>query len=164
MKIHELKPAVGAKKKRKRVGRGNAAQGGTYATRGMKGQKSRSGASFYPGFEGGRTPLVKLIPKKRGFRSLKPTWEIVNVGKLESKFTKAGKVDKKKLAVAGLIKSVKSPAKLLGNGQITKKFEIIIDACSAGAKKAIEKAGGKVIVKKTEQPTAAENTQPSKDK
>ncbi|MFH2105280.1 MAG: 50S ribosomal protein L15 [Parcubacteria group bacterium] len=147
MKIHELKPAVGAKKKKKIIGRGNAAKGGTYATRGMKGQKSRSGASAYPGFEGGRTPLVKLIPKKRGFKSIKPTWEIVNIGEVESKLGKESKIDKKKLAAAGLIKSAKGPVKLLGNGEVTKKFVIIVDACSAGARQAVEKAGGKVMVK-----------------
>lgn len=163
MQIHELKPAPGAKKKKKRIGRGNAAKGGTYATRGVKGQKARSGASFYPGFEGGRTPLIKLIPKKRGFRSLKPAWEIVNVGEIENKLGKESKVDKKKLAAAGLIKSAKGPVKLLGNGKITKKFTIIVDACSASAKSAVEKAGGKVMVSSQKQ-AAAKKEEPSAKK
>lgn len=164
MKIHELKPAAGAKKKKKRIGRGNAAKGGTYATRGMKGQRSRSGSGFYPGFEGGRTPLVKLIPKKRGFRSLKPDWEIVNLGEIENKLGKESKIDKRKLAKAGLIDSANSLVKLLGNGKITKKLEIAIDACSAGARKIVEKAGGKVIIPQPKQAKEKKKTQPTPPK
>jgi len=160
MKLHDLKPNKGSKQRKKRVGRGNASGLGTYSTRGMKGQKSRSGASFYPGFEGGRTPLIKLIPKKRGFKSLKPEWEIINISDLQSKFKAGAVVNKSDLKKAGLIRSKRALVKLLGVGEITKKLTVIVDACSGSAKSKIEKVGGKVDIK-VRQP---ESTSKSKGK
>jgi len=148
MKLHELKPASKAKKRSKRVGRGNASGHGTYSTRGMKGQKSRSGASFYPGFEGGRTPLVKLIPKKKGFKSIFKQSEIVSLSDLEKSFKDNSKVGKKDLIKIGLIKSSKSKAKVVANGEIKKKIHLSIDSCSKRAKELIEKSGGSVKILK----------------
>lgn len=147
MQLHDLKPNKGAKQRKKRVGRGNASGLGTYSTRGMKGQKSRSGASFSPGFEGGRTPLVKLIPKNRGFKSLKPEWSIINISDIQDRFKTGTIIGKRELKKAGLIKSKKDLVKLLGVGEVTKKFTVIVDACSKSAKSKITKAGGKVDVK-----------------
>jgi len=151
MQLHYLKPNKGAKKKRKRVGRGNASGLGTYSTRGMKGQKSRSGASFYPGFEGGRTPLIKLIPKNRGFKSLKPEWAVINLSDIQSRFKTGTIIGKRELKKVNLIKSKKDLVKLLGAGEVTKKFTVIIDACSKSAEKKIVKAGGEVKTKNKDQ-------------
>jgi large subunit ribosomal protein L15 len=146
MKIHELKSLPGSKKKKKRVGRGNASGCGTYSTKGMKGQRSRSGVSFYPGFEGGKTPLVKLLPKKKGFRSMRIKPVVINVVDIQKNFKEGDTVDKKKLKEAGLIKSEKCILKLLGDGEITKKVVVVVDRFSESAKKKIEESGGKLKI------------------
>ena len=150
MRIHELKPSPGSKKKRKIVGRGNASGHGTYSTKGVKGQKSRSGVSFYPGFEGGKTPLIKLLPKKKGFRSIYSKPVIINVGDIQKKFSVGDKIDKKELKEVGLIKSEKSEVKLLGDGEITRKVVVIVDKFSKSAKKKIEESGGELRTSRSE--------------
>lgn len=159
MKLHELKPSAGSKKKKKRVGRGNASGRGTYSTRGIKGQKSRSGVSFYPGFEGGRTPLVKLLPKKKGFKSIFSKPEIVKISSLQKHFRSGDTIDKGKLKRAGLIKSTNSTVKLLGNGKLSKKLIIQVDKFSQNAVKIVEKSGGKIleIAKNTKKLKAEKN-------
>jgi len=125
------------KKNRKRVGRGNASGHGTYSTRGQKGQKQRAGGTRRPGFEGGQTPLSRKMPKMKGFKSPNRVEnQALNVGDLEKLYGE-GEVD--------LTKS-KKPVKLLGDGEVTKKFTIKVAKASASAIKKIEKAGGKVQV------------------
>lgn len=144
MKLHQLKPVKESKKRRKRVGRGNASGMGTYSTRGMKGQKSRSGSSFSPGFEGGKTPLIKMIPKIKGFKSLKQKPQIISLSLIDKKFKDGDIIDKRKLKKAGIIKSIRASVKLVGNGETKKKFSLIIDKATKNAQGMIEKAGGKL--------------------
>lgn len=140
MKLHELN--IKFKKKKKRVGRGPGSGKGKTAGRGTKGQKARSGGRLRPGFEGGQTPLIQRIPKKRGFRSLRPRVEIVNLRDLEK--VKSDVIDKEKLAAAGLINDPKSKVKILGIGEVKKKFIINVDLISKKATEKIIKAGGSI--------------------
>lgn len=142
-KIHELKPAMGSKKRRKIVGRGGCH--GTYSGRGLKGQKARSGVKIKPGFEGGTTSLIRLIPKKRGFKSIYLKPEIVNVSDLQKNFKDGDKIDLKKLMEINLISSDKSKVKILGDGELTKKLLVQAHDFSESARKKIEKNGGKAI-------------------
>lgn len=146
MLISDIK--IKSRKKKKRVGRGPSSGKGKTSGRGTKGQKSRSGYSRKPQFEGGQTPLSLRLPKKRGFKNIfaKPK-EIVNLSDLE-KLKKESKIDIEILKKYKLIKSEKSAIKILGNGKLTRKIEIEADGFSKNAKKEIEKAGGKIIVRK----------------
>lgn len=141
IELHNLKPGF-KRKARKRVGRGNAAGQGTFAGRGGKGQTARSGGSIRPGFEGGRTTLIMQTPKMRGkgFRSLAPEAEVVKVSKLNV-FSNGERVTFKSLKARGLVD--REPVKVLAGGTLTKKLEVMVPV-SASARKAIEKAGGKV--------------------
>ncbi len=143
MKIHEL--TVTAHKDRKRVGRGIGSGYGKTAGRGTKGQNSRSGGGVRPGFEGGQNPLAKRLPKKRGFvPHTRTEYQVVNVAGLEK--IKAGKVDIGTLADNGLVKYVNKPVKLLGQGKVTKKYSVTVDAASKTAIELIKQAGGSVEV------------------
>jgi large subunit ribosomal protein L15 len=146
MKLHELKPAPGSKKRKKIVGRGLGSGHGTYSTRGIKGQKARSGSKRRPGFEGGRTSLIRQLPKLRGFKSLYEKPLICNVKDLQKKFNDGEKITKKKLFEVGLIKSTTAKVKILGEGKLTKKFIVEADEFSKSAEEKIKKAKGKVIV------------------
>lgn len=149
MKLHQLKPKVGSKKRRKRLGRGNGSGLGTYSGKGMKGQKSRSGASFHPSFEGGKTPLIKQIPKIKGFKSIKNKPEVITLEQISKKFKTGDIIEKKILKQKGLINSVKSKVKLIGNSDIKAKFTVMVDASSQAAVKKIESAGGSIKVFKS---------------
>jgi large subunit ribosomal protein L15 len=144
MKLHELKPKSGSKFRKKEVGRGHGSGHGTYSTRGMKGQKARSGSSARPGFEGGQTPLLRRIPKLRGFKSIYEKPQILNLEDLQKNFKDSDKVTKKILEERKLIKSTKSRLKILGGGELTKKLTIEAEAFSKSAKEKIEKKGGTV--------------------
>ena len=144
MQLHELKPTHKSKTK-KRIGRGG--KRGTYSGRGMKGQKSRSGAKKKPGFEGGKTPLWRQIAKLKGFKSIHPKKETVNVGQLNKKFSDGDVITPKKLQKAGLIDNIKTGVKILSDGDLSKKLEIKDCFVSKIAKEKIEKAGGKVSEK-----------------
>jgi large subunit ribosomal protein L15 len=144
MKQHNLKPPAGAKRKGKRVGRGDGSGHGTYSGRGCKGQKSRSGGGVRPGFEGGQLPLIKRLPRKRGFVNLFRTeYSIVNVGELRV-FSPNTEVTPKELLAVGLIKSFKYPVKILGDGDINRPLVVKVNKFSATAEKKIVAAGGKV--------------------
>ncbi len=137
MKYHELN--VQSKAKPTRVGRGIAAGRGKTAGRGTKGQNARSGGGVRPGFEGGQNPLMNRLPKLRGFRAVRPKAEVVYTGQLN----KLGSiVDNHKLAEAGLISSPYVRAKVVLNGELTKKISLTTQGASAAAVKAIDKAGG----------------------
>lgn len=139
--LHNLTVNKKSKKNPKRVGRGNASGHGTYSTRGLKGQKSRSGGS--KGLR--RWALVlqlKSKPKIGGFRSLRPKLAAVNISRLESNFAAGEIVNAKKLIEKNLIKSAKTGVKILGDGRLTKKLTVFADSFSKPAKEAIIKAGG----------------------
>jgi len=143
--LHQLSPAKGSRKVRKRVGRGNSAGQGTTAGRGTKGQKSRAGARRKHGFEGGQTPLLRQQPKLSGFKNPnRKEFEVVNLDVLEEKLS-AGSYDVAALRGAKLVRT-KKPVKLLGRGKLKKKFSLSIHAASKSAKEAIEKAGGSISI------------------
>lgn len=140
MKLNELQPAAGAKRRRKRVGCGMGSGHGKTSGRGHKGQKSRTGAKIARGFEGGQMPLIRRLPK-RGFTSMAKRYQIVNTAQLE-RFDHGANVDVAALFDAGLVRNAVEPVKLLGNGELGKKLTIAVAAASASARKKVEAAGG----------------------
>ena len=147
MKMHELKPAEGAKTAAKRLGRGIGSGLGKTSGKGHKGQKARSGGGVRPGFEGGQMPLVRRIPK-RGFNNrFRKVYSIVNLSALEDKFENGAVVDAEALIVSGILSKIEDAGvKILGNGELTKSLTVKANKFSASAKEAIEKAGGSVEV------------------
>ena len=144
MRQDELSPAPGSKHSRKRVGRGDGSGHGTYSGRGCKGQKSRAGYKMRPGFEGGQLPLIKRLPRKRGFVNIFRTeYTSVNIDKL-SIFESGSEVTPEKLVAAGVIKSLRRPVKILAEGDIAHPLVVKANKFSAAAKAKIEAAGGKV--------------------
>jgi large subunit ribosomal protein L15 len=140
---HELRPPKGATHKRKRVGRGNASGHGTYATKGLKGQKARSGGGVRPGFEGGQLPLVRRMAYKRGFRNpFRVDYEEVNVGALAA-FAAGTEVNGAALRESRLVRTGR-PIKILGEGELTVALTVEADRFSKSAKEKIEAAGGTV--------------------
>ncbi|MDZ4064452.1 MAG: 50S ribosomal protein L15 [Coriobacteriia bacterium] len=145
MQLHDLFPAPGSRKPRKRVGRGNGSGHGSTAGRGDKGQLSRSGGGKGPGFEGGQNPLHMRMPKLRGFKNrFRTEYVVVNVSRLEEKFAKGDVVDVDAMFEKGLIKSKVAPVKILGDGDITKSLTVKVDKISGSARAKIEAAGGTV--------------------
>ncbi len=145
MKLEELKPAQGATKKSKRVGRGVGSGSGKTASKGHKGQKARSGGVKGPGFEGGQMPLQRRIPK-RGFTNIfKKEYAIINISDLD-KLQGNDSVTPELLVQKGLIKNNKSEVKILGKGEL--KFKLVVRAhkFSKSALEKIEAAGGKAEV------------------
>ena len=141
--LEKLSPPIGAKKKRKRVGRGDGSGHGTYSGRGCKGQKSRSGNKVRPGFEGGQMPLIKRLPEKRGFTNIfKAQYSTVNISQL-GVFEPGSEVTPEKLVASGIVKSLKRPIKILAAGEMAHPLTIKADKFSAAAKAKIEAAGGK---------------------
>ncbi len=147
MKMHELRPADGAKTAAKRLGRGIGSGLGKTSGKGHKGQKARSGGGVRPGFEGGQMPLVRRIPK-RGFNNrFRKVYSIVNLSALEDKFENGEVVDAEALIVSGILSKIEDAGvKILGNGELTKSLTVKANKFSASAKEAIEKAGGSVEV------------------
>ena len=145
MQIQDLSPIPGSTHVDKRKGRGHATGNGKTAGRGHKGQKARSGGGVRIGFEGGQMPLARRIPK-RGFNNIfaKPL-ETVNLSALD-KFEDGAVIDAEALLGAGIISKCKYGVKILGNGEITKKFDVKAAAFSETAKQKIEAAGGKAEV------------------
>ena len=145
MKLHELSPAPGSVKERKRIGRGAASGQGKTAGKGHKGQKARSGSNAHIGFEGGQMPLARRIPK-RGFNNIfaKPL-EIINLSAL-NKFEDGETVNAEALLAKGILSKCEYGFKVLGNGSVTKKVNVQAAAFSQAAKDAIEAAGGKAEV------------------
>ena len=144
MKLHELRPAPGAKKSRKRIGRGIAAGQGKTAGRGTKGQNARSGGGVPPYFEGGQLPIVRRLPHKRGFKNrFKVHYVPVNLERLLS-FEENIVITPDVLAEAGIIHSPKDPVVILGNGDVDKPFVVKAHRFSAAAREKITRAGGSV--------------------
>jgi large subunit ribosomal protein L15 len=170
VKLHDLKPAPGSRKAKRRVGRGIAAGQGKTAGRGTKGQKARAGGSIPAWFEGGQTPLHQRIPKLRGFKNkFKIEYEVVNVGDIarlvelgeleggempgaksvDSRSKKGAApitVNQEILRAAGLVRRLDRPMKILGNGDLATALFVVADAFSASARSKIEGAGGTVSV------------------
>lgn len=144
--LSNLKPAKGSQKKRKKVGRGG--KRGTYSGRGMKGQRSRSGGKSGLKAMGMKKTLFR-IPKNKGFKSLQPKKEVVNVSDLERVFKSDDVVNASKLLKRGLIQTTRNGLKILGNGELKKKLKVEAHQFSDTAKKAIMDAGGEVVVVET---------------
>ncbi len=147
MRIHDLRAPMGAKKDPKRIGRGKGSGHGGTATRGHKGQKSRTGASIPASFEGGQMPLVRRIPK-RGFNNARfaKVYQYINVSALEGRFEPGSTVGPEQMREAGLIGDAFTPVKVLGNGEMTIPLTVKAHMFSASAKSKIESAGGRAEV------------------
>jgi len=150
MKLHTLKPNKGAKHRIKRLGCGESSGLGKTSGKGNKGQKARSGGSIRPGFEGGQMPLHRRLPK-RGFnnKDFKTTVSVVSIAQLEKHFSDGDTVNEEILREKNIVNRNSDIIKVLGQGNISKKLTIAVDAISGSAREKIEKAGGTV-----ESPTA----------
>lgn len=143
MQLHDLAPEKGSIKKRKRVGRGPGSGMGKTSTRGHKGLKARSGGSVRPGFEGGQMPIYRRLPK-RGFTNIfKTNNAILNVQDLD-RFEDGATIDEAVLREAGLVKGRVDGVKILGNGDLSKKFALKNILVSKTAREKIESAGGSI--------------------
>lgn len=141
---NSIAPAPGSRHARKRVGRGNGSGHGTYSGRGCNGQKSRAGYKMRPGFEGGQLPLIKRLPRKRGFTNIFRTeYSTVNISSLNT-FDPGSEVTPEKLVAAGLVKSLRNPIKILADGDINHSLTVKANKFSASARTRIEAAGGTV--------------------
>lgn len=146
MRLHDIRPAEGATKKTKRVGRGESSGLGKTSGRGNKGQRARSGAGIRIGFEGGQMPMHRRLPKK-GFTNgmFKKIVAVVNLDAIETNFEDGASVDEATLRLKKLVSGRYDAIKILGNGNVTKKLSVSVAQCSASAKQKIEKAGGTVV-------------------
>ena len=145
MRIHDLRPAEGSRKKKKRIGRGPGSGHGKTACRGHKGQNARSGGGVSPGFEGGQMPLQRRLPK-RGFTNIfRKEYSLINLRDLKG-FEPNTTLDAEVLRKAGLIKGAKDGVKLLGHGEINIPLVIRVNRSSKRATEKVEAAGGRVEV------------------
>lgn len=141
MKLGDLKPAKGAKRSGKRVGRGKGSGLGRTAGRGEKGLRARSGGGTPPGYEGGQMPMQRRIPK-RGFRNVfRKEYSLVNVKDL-NRFDPGAVVDADALRAAGIVKNVRDGVKLLGNGELDRALTVRVDRASREAARKVAAAGG----------------------
>lgn len=144
LKLSELKPYKGSTKRRKTVGRGVGSGHGTFSGRGAKGQLARSGSSIPVGFEGGRMPLHRQIPKRRGFTSAIPKALAISLTVVDRNFNKGETVNPKALFNKGIAKSADLKVKILGEGELKKNLNFEKVLVSKSAQEKIEKAGGKI--------------------
>lgn len=145
MMEHEISPPKGARRNRKRVGRGDAAGGGSYAGRGLKGQKSRSGKGLRPGFEGGQLPLIKGLPMKRGFNNrYKTYYSLVNLNTLQDRFEAGARVTPELLHGLNIVRRPNLPIKVVGDGELGQPLTVVAHKFTASARAKIEAAGGSV--------------------
>jgi len=134
MRLHDLKPAPGAVKRAKRIGRGPGSGHGKTSCRGQKGQKSRSGGGVPPWFEGGQTPIHRRLPK-RGFKNInRIEYAVINLKRLDILFDAGAEVTPEVLVDRGIVKKLLNGVKLLGDGEITKPLKVRVHAISASAK------------------------------
>ncbi len=145
MKLNDLKPPKGARKKKKRIGRGEGSGHGGTSTKGHKGLKARSGGTISPGFEGGQMPLQRRLPKRGFTNPSRKEWSVVNLRDL-SAFPEGAVIDVESLKSSGLVKKVVFGVKILGDGEVSRSLTVRAHAFSLSAKKKIEAAGGKVEV------------------
>lgn len=150
MKLNELSDNKGARKKRMRVGRGIGSGKGKTAGRGVKGQKARSGVTGIRAYEGGQMPLYMRLPKRGFNKPNRKAFVEVNIGRIQSaidegKLNPANKVDAGALVEAGILRRARDGVRLLGAGELSAKIEIEVAHATAGARAAVEKAGGSVV-------------------
>lgn len=158
LRANDLRPPAGATRPRKRIGRGNAAGGGTYAGKGLKGQKSRSGNDLRPGFEGGQMPLIRKLPRKPGFRNpFRVEHTAINVGALGDRFPAGASVDAAALVGARLLKRADEPFKVLAGGELSHALTLRAPKVSAAARRKIEAAGGTIEELNAASPDGAES-------
>ena len=144
MKLHDLKPAEGSRRERRRIGRGNGSGQGTTAGKGTKGQKARSGGGVPAYFEGGQLPLVKRLPYRRGFKNpFRVAFTPINLDQIAS-FPARAVVSVETLAAQGLVRPDERPIKLLADGEVSVPLRVRVDRVSAQARAKIEAAGGEV--------------------
>jgi large subunit ribosomal protein L15 len=145
MRIHELSPSRGSRRKAKRVGRGAGSGHGKTSCRGHKGQKSRSGGRVSPGFEGGQMPLQRRLPK-RGFTNIfKKKYAVINIKDL-NRFGPDTRLDMQAIKDSGLVKRTEDRVKLLGDGNISHPVLIKVHHASKAAREKVEAAGGAVEI------------------
>jgi large subunit ribosomal protein L15 len=157
MRLYELRPPPGARRKRRRVGRGLGSGRGTTAGRGTKGQKARSGGGVPPYFEGGQLPLVRRLPHRRGFRNpFRVEYAVVNVHQL-AVFPPGSTVTPETLVAAGLLHPGERPVKILGDGDLTVPLHVQADRVSQQARAKIEAAGGSVVELSPPKPKAGKD-------
>jgi large subunit ribosomal protein L15 len=144
MRLHDLKPADGSKKRKRRVGRGDKARRGAKAGRGTKGTGARDRVP--PGFEGGQMPLKRRQPKLPGFGTPpnRVEYAVVNVGKLDAAFAEGDEVSPEALRERGLVGKKKLPVKVLGHGELSTPLTVRVDKVSGSAREKITAAGGRV--------------------
>lgn len=143
MDQHTLRQPAGAKRPRKRIGRGDSSGQGGYAGRGLKGQKARAGGGVRPQFEGGQIPLVRRLGRLRGFKNrFRTEFQAINLLDLERRFEAGASVDGASLAAVGLLEDEHEPFKVLGAGALTRALTVRAPRFSAAAKEAITSAGG----------------------
>jgi large subunit ribosomal protein L15 len=145
MKLHELTPAEGSRKPRKRVGRGIGSGMGKTSTRGHKGQNARSGGGVRPGFEGGQNPLYRRLPKRGFTNQFRKEFAIVNLTEL-NKFAAGTEVTPEVLLESGIVKNARDGIKILGDGEITVQLNVKANKFSQSAVEKIQAAGGKTEV------------------
>ncbi|MEE9248362.1 MAG: 50S ribosomal protein L15 [Dehalococcoidia bacterium] len=146
MKLNELSPLPGSKGRRKRVGRGYGSNSGHTSGRGNKGQKSRSGGSIRRGFEGGQLALVKRMPSKRGFTNIfRIEYAAVNLDRLNV-FESGAEVTPETLVARRILRSLRRPVKVLGEGELTRPLVVKVNRFSQSALRKIEAAGGKAEI------------------
>ena len=142
MMQHLIRPNKKARRQRRRIGRGDGSGRGTYSGRGLKGQKSRSGKGPRPGFEGGQLPLIKRLPERRGFTNIfKKYYSLVKVGDLEN-LDVDGQITPEIMLEMKLVKNLKLPVKVLGNGDLTRSVNVLAHKYTGAAREKIESAGG----------------------
>ena len=142
MNLSNIRPKV-KKQQRLRVGRGLGSGRGAFSGRGIKGQKARTGGRIPPGFEGGRMPLIRQMPKLKGFRSPHGKTQTVDLALIAKVIESGALITPKLLANRGLVRT-SSPVKVLGSADITRKYQFKDMMFSKGARAAVEKAGGKI--------------------
>jgi large subunit ribosomal protein L15 len=147
MRLHDLRPGPGARRRKKRFGCGESSGHGKTSTRGNKGQKARSGGAIRPGFEGGQMPLYRRLPKK-GFSNaqFQDVIVAVNVSVLNDGFEDGAVVNEESLRAARLVRGKFDAIKVLGDGELSRKLTVQVDKVSASAREKIEKAGGTITL------------------
>ena len=143
MQQHMLRPPKGARRPRKRVGRGDGSGNGSYSGKGMKGQNSRAGGGVRLGFEGGQLPIIKSLPMMRGFTNIfRQEYNVVNLDRIARLFPENSEVTPQALVEAGVFKNLKNPVKVLGRGELSVSLVVSAHRFSRSARDKIEAAGG----------------------
>ena len=146
MRLDQLKAPPGARRNRKRVGRGNGSGSGTYSGRGMKGQNARAGGGVRRGFEGGQLPVIRRLPTQRGFTNIfKKEYSVVNLDSIADKLPEESEVTPEVMKEVRLIRGLSLPVKVLGRGEVDRAITVLAHKFSTEARRKIEAAGGQVV-------------------